>query len=79
MGKFLMTFDVVSVSRKEIVLTGESNLLFSISNPSKEWQKVAKKNNIVAVEINEVLEKQGKKFPIIAIDVISFNNLDSFF
>ena len=55
MSKFIMSFDVISSNRKQIKLTGDSNLIFIINNPSKEMYLKAKENNVIAVVIDEMI------------------------
>lgn len=54
MGKIIITFDVISVNRREIKLTGDTNKIYKICNPTKQMQTKAKKSDVIAVIVDEI-------------------------
>ena len=75
MSKFIMSFDVISSNRKQIKLTGESNLIFTINNPSKEMYLKAKKNEVVIVFIDEMIHNKDKSITLKAKEVMTLQEL----
>ena len=69
MSKFIMSFDVISSNRKQIKLTGDSNLIFIINNPSKEMYLKAKENNVIAVVIDEMIHNKDKSITLKADEI----------
>ena len=57
MNEIIMTFDVLEVNRREIKLTGDTNLIFKILNPTSEMIKTARENDVVAVVIEDIDSK----------------------
>ena len=75
MGKLIMSFDVISSNRKQIKLTGDSNLIFIINNPSKEMYLKAKKNNVIAVVIDEMIHNEDKSITLKTDEIMTFKEL----
>ena len=75
MSKFIMSFDVISSNRKQIKLTGESNLIFTINNPSKEMYLKAKENNVIAVVIDEMIHNKDKSITLKADEIMTLQEL----
>lgn len=70
-----MSFDVISSNRKQIKLTGDSNLIFIINNPSKEMYLKAKENNVIAVVIDEMIHNEDKSIILKADEIMTFKEL----
>lgn len=75
MGKLIMSFDVISSNRKQIKLTGDSNLIFIINNPSKEMYLKAKENNVIAVVIDEMIHNKDKSITLKVNEVMTLQEL----
>lgn len=75
MSKFIMSFDVISSNRKQIKLTGDSNLIFIINNPSKEMYLKAKENNVIAVVIDEMIHNKDKSITLKADEIMTLQEL----
>ena len=75
MSKFIMSFDVISANKKEIKLTGDSNLIFIINNPSKEMYLKAKENNVIAVVIDEMIHNKDKSITLKADEIMTLQEL----
>lgn len=75
MSKFIMSFDVISSNRKQIKLTGDSNLIFIINNPSKEMYLKAKKNNVIAVVIDEMIHNKDKTINLLTKEIMTLQEL----
>ena len=71
----IMTFDVLSVSNKQIALTGTSNLIYKICNPTKEMQLKAKKNEVIAVLIDEFIHYEDKTINLLTKEIMTFKEL----
>ena len=78
MSKFIMSFDVISSNRKQIKLTGDSNLIFIINNPSKEMYLKAKENNVIAVVIDEMIHNEDKTINLLTKEIMTLNELGNF-
>ena len=78
MSKFIMSFDVISSNRKQIKLTGDSNLIFIINNPSKEIYLKAKENNVIAVLIDEMIHNEDKTINLLTKEIMTLNELGNF-
>ena len=75
MAKLIMTFDVISVSRKEIKLSGDTNIFYRIYEPNKQMQMKAKKNDVVAVVIDEVEQKSNNSIIIKTNELMTLREL----
>lgn len=75
MSKFIMSFDVISSNRKQIKLTGDSKLIFIINNPSKDMYLKAKKNNVIAVVIDEMIHNKDKSITLKADEIMTLQEL----
>ena len=78
MGKLIMSFNVISSNRKQIRLTGDSNLIFIINNPSKEMYLKAKENNVIAVVIDEMIHNEDKTINLLTKEIMTLNELGNF-
>jgi len=71
----IMTFDVISVSRKVIKLTGDSKKIFNINEPSKQMQNKAKKNNVIAVTIDDYKINSNGTIDIITNEIMTLREV----
>ncbi|BFU76928.1 hypothetical protein ALC152_01430 [Arcobacter sp. 15-2] len=75
-AKIVMTFDVISVSRKVIKLTGDSKKIFNINEPNKQMQKKAKKQNVIAVTIDDYKIKSNGTIDIITNEIMTLREVE---
>lgn len=75
MAKLIMTFDVISVSRKEIKLSADTNIFYRIYEPNKQMQMKAKKNDVIAVVIDEVEQKSNNSIIIKTKELMTLREL----